>query len=144
MDGPAYVSVEDASSYLAGRPNSEHWTNATPEQQLGALKEASDRIDELPWRGLPLIQEQTRAWPRTGVDATSFNVVRRAVILEALAMVQPVSERQKLQAEGVTSYRIGSLSETYKGEVKKSAGAFNSASAFYILRPYLAMNGRVT
>lgn len=142
MDAPAYVTVADANAYLTGRPNSKPWDDATPDQRLGALREASDRLDEMMWVGLPLVKGQARVWPRSGVDASSINVVRRATILEAVALLTPQSERQKLQAEGVTSFRLGSLSETY-GEVKESAGGLNSASAYKILSPYFVRSGRV-
>ncbi len=147
MEPAPYVTVEDASAYLAGRPNAKPWDEATPEGRLGALSEASDRIDALMYKGLPLTTEQERPWPRSGVDVSSINVVRRAAILEALALLEAAQDssgqaRAKLQAQGVKSFSNGPLSETYEN-TRPSSGGLESASAYKILRPYMVTSGRV-
>lgn len=144
---PPYVSEIDASLYLAGRPNIEAWTSATPEQRLGALIEVSDQIDDMRWKGLPLTIGQARTWPRSGVDMYHMTVLKRAVILEAVALLEGAQDtegqqRAKLQAQGVKAFSLGSLSESYGGETK-GAGGFNSESAYKVLRPYMVTSGRV-
>lgn len=138
-----YVTPDEASDYLLGRHDSEAWESATEEQQEAALSEASDRVDLLPWRGLRLVYAQEREWPRKGVDPRAWNLVRRAVIYEALEILKPTSKRQALAAEGVTSYRIGPLAETYASPKSGGGVSLKSASALHILRPYMALSGGV-
>jgi hypothetical protein len=121
---------------------------------------ASKRIDRLKLRGKKADVNQTMKFPRavymdspsailsTSVTYTSLpgwvvetevsREVKEAVCEEALALLKGVSKRIELQAQGVHSFQIGNLTETYTGEVVKLL----SPDAKELLRKYMA--GSVT
>lgn len=153
MDAPGpYVAEPAASAYLAGRMGLEGWEQATEPERTAALLEASERIDALVWVGLPLTEQQPRAWPRRLVDASSMRVVEKATVFEAAeilsinALPEDQRVRAALQAQGVTAFTNGPLSETYGDGAGASALAsygLQSERALRILRPYLVTRGEI-
>lgn len=152
----AYLTVSEADGYFANRLYSDAWTNATADQKAQALIMASRRIDRLTLRGRKADINQTMKFPRAiytnspsiyayssesspsipgwVVETVIAQCVKDAVCEEALMLLKGVSQRVELQAQGVHSFQIGNLSETYTGEVIKLL----SPDARELLRKYMA------
>ncbi|MFO7253134.1 MAG: hypothetical protein DIU60_020540, partial [Actinomycetes bacterium] len=131
----AYVTLEEASTYFAARLHTAAWDNAGDEERQKALEMASRAIDRLPLVGRPTDLAQGRAFPRHP-DTEVPQAVKDACCEEALALLdRGDSERRRLQAEGVVSVTIGSLSETYR--TASSWYGLLSQEARELLRPWL-------
>ena len=129
--------------------------------QCWYCQEATRRIDQLPLRGTKYdidvvagVPDQPRAFPRiidgTACDwnsSTSLAIVpsdvKRACVEEAIALYSyhsspSAGKRQELQAQGVTSYSIGKLSETFGHASAGRAYGVQSPDAYRMLSKYIA------
>lgn len=100
----AYVTVEQANEYFATRIDAKPWEEADDLTRQAALVTATRRID---------MQRLRKTW--TGPDDAP-QAVKDACCEEALALLSRTDEdkqRRAAQAQGVTSVRIGDVSETY-------------------------------
>jgi hypothetical protein len=149
----SYVSVEDATAYFADRffaaPPSSVWEEADTTARETALTTATARIDRLTLVGVKADPDQDLEFPRSYVTTVEEEPktytepevlpnVKRAVYEEALAILggDSPSLRAQLQAEGVTSARIGSVAETYDGSGALMGGFASGAAAEY-MKPYM-------
>lgn len=124
-------------------------------------QEATRHIDQLPLRGTKYdidivagIPDQPRAFPRIidGItcdwnSSTSLAIVptdiKRACMEEAIAIYAHLAsgaatKRQDLQAQGVKSYSIGKLSETFGGAPANRSYGMLSQEAYRYLSKYVA------
>ena len=124
-------------------------------------QEATRRIDALPRRGTKYdidvvagVPDQPRAFPRIidGItcdwnSSTSLAIVpaevKRACMEEAIALYSyhsspSAGKRQELQAQGVTSYSIGKLSETFGGTPANRSYGILSQEAYRYMSKYVA------
>ena len=158
-----YLTVADADALLQKRLGVDEWRAANADDKARALCMATAAIDNLMLVGMPIVASQKLAFPRA-IHITSGTrlpyhqypaslagfgadwVVQEAVpsdvllacALEADAQLGGAdSERLRLQAQGVKSIGIGSLSETYTG----SNRGLLSPDAQNLMRDYIA--GRV-
>ena len=129
--------------------------------QCWYCQEATRRIDALPLAGRKYdiditagVPDQTLAFPRIidGVtcgwnSSTSLAIVPsdvvRACMEEAIALYLYYSspsagKRQELQSQGVTSYSIGKLSETFGHASACQARGIQSQEAYRMLSKYIA------
>ena len=157
-----YVDCDEMSTYAADRPDSTAWTGASSADKEAALKYASKLVDSLPFVGKKYetdISSQPLQWPRlikvrggwTVERDADDNVVvpqaiKDAVCEEILARLSPIDgKRHALQADGVKSFRLGDLSETY-GDDLRGGGIKGtpliSWTAYRLLEPYLAKGAR--
>ena len=136
----AYVTTEEAAAYFAGRLHVDPWTETGDSDKQAALTMATRVIDRLLLQGRKADPEQALAFPRYP-DADIPVAVKDACCEEALALLgRGNSQRRKLQAEGITSITIGSLSETYAPGAGGSGAAGRgllSQEARELLRPWL-------
>lgn len=148
----SYVDVATASTYLADHIDGAAWTAASDEQKAAALVSATRAIDRLPLRGAPVDADQHLAFPRrerTGYGWSQQSAVPQAVLdatcEEALALLDGERrQRQQLQAEGVASFSLGALSESYRaGVAGASSDGVVSQTARHLLRPYIARTFRL-
>jgi len=130
----SYIDIEEANEYFAGRLHAESWGQADSETKEKALKQATKIIDRQLLRGRKTNPEQELAFPRHP-DTEVPEAVKEACCEEALALLERGnSQRRKLQQEGVQSFTLGNMSETY------TAGAGRgllSQEAKELLRPWL-------
>jgi hypothetical protein len=70
------------------------------------------------------------------VESAVTDTVKYAQVEEALSLMGGTSDRITLQREGVKSFSLGSLSETFDGS-KKSAQALTSDEAREFLKFYI-------
>lgn len=133
----AYVTTEEAETYFAGRLHVDPWTEAGDSDKQVALTMATRAIDRLQLRGRKADPEQGLAFPRHP-NADVPMAVKDACCEEALALLERgKSQRKVLQAEGVVSVTVGSVSETYAGGGSAVARGLLSLEACELLRPWL-------
>lgn len=143
-----YISVTDADTYFSKRYNGESWANFTTGDKERLLTTATHKIDRLNLKGRKKIYTQTLAFPRVyritdcsiydlngyQVDAVPDNV-KYAACEEAFAMADTeLTKRKELQNQGVTSFSLGSLSESYQG---RSSNPLLSKEATEYLKGWL-------
>lgn len=130
----SYIDIDGADEYFAGRLHAERWGETSDADKEKALKQATRAIDRQLLRGRKTNPEQELAFPRYP-DTEVPEAVKEACCEEALALLdRGDNQRRKLQAEGVVSMSIGSLSETY---AIGSGEGLLSQEAKELLRPWL-------
>ncbi len=147
----SYVDVATASAYLAGHIDGARWDAATPDDRERALIQATRQIDRLSLRGAPAEAGQPLAFPRremTGYGWAVQSAVPQAVLdatcEEALALLDGERrQRQQLQAEGVASFSLGALSESYRQGGSGAGSGLVSGTARQLLAPYVARTLRL-
>jgi len=131
---PSYIDIEGANEYFAGRLHAESWGQANDTDKEKALKQATRAIDRQLLRGRKTNSEQELAFPRHP-DTEIPAAVKEACCEEALALIESGnSQRRKLQQEGVQSFSLGNMSETY---VAGAGKGLLSQEAKELLRPWL-------
>lgn len=63
----SFVSVATADSYMAKRIDVAAWDEATLQMKEQALATATSLLNYLPWVGMSTSEEQSLAFPRTGI-----------------------------------------------------------------------------
>jgi hypothetical protein len=130
----SYVSLAEANEYFSNRLHADAWAEASDADKEKALQQATKAIDRQRLNGHKTNPSQPLAFPRYP-DTEIPEVVKEACCEEALAILERGnSQRRKLQQEGVQSFSIGNLSETF------AAGAGRgmlSQEAKELLRPWL-------
>lgn len=118
-----YATVEQANAYVTSYYSSTNniriaWEALSNEDRQVALNRAEQTIDLLPFKGKPTeeAKRNLKAFPRYPELEYSMERVKTATIELALQMNGDVEtqERLNLRAQGVKSYKIGDLSETFK------------------------------
>lgn len=114
----AYTTIEQADAYVSSYYSStdslrEAWDDLDNEDKQVYLNVAERVIDQLPLKGLPLVVG--KAFPREPMSEQSLVAAAQAVAELAIQQLnQEGIERASLQSQGVKSYKIGDLSETFK------------------------------
>ena len=130
----SYCTIEYADEYFKNRLHAESWSGADSETKEKALKQATKTIDRQPLRGRKTNPEQELAFPRHP-DTEIPAAVKEACCEEALALLERGnSQRRKLQQEGVQSFSLGNMSESYAAGAGKG---LLSQEAKELLRPWL-------
>lgn len=158
----SYISVAAATSYFDERLYSTSWTSAEAADKIKALIMATKKIDRQKIRGLKANSDQTLEFPRAlYAHGESFEApivgmrhhygpgwvvedevsqdVLDATCEEAIALLAggaKANQRAELQAQGVKSFSIGKLSETYQTGV--SGERLLSLEAKQLLQRYLS------
>lgn len=120
------INIEDAYSYFNNeRLFAEKWLEATSNQQEQSLNMATNQI-----KRLNLAKD---------IDFNDDDVVR-AICEQALYLIETQnSNRSKLIEQGVTSFSVEGLSESYDtSKIKSSAINKVCSEALAYLRPYIA------
>jgi hypothetical protein len=154
-----YISLTDAALYLSNYYTSTDakytaWSALSDSDCEVLLRQALQIIDRQPFTGVKAFSTQTLAFPRamhsdwmyalnyidqnTGLYSQTAvpDAVKYAQCEIAITLAEGKSTRMDLQQQGVKSYSIGNLSETFG-----AFGATNripSAKAAALLKPYLA------
>ncbi len=129
-----YIDIEDADEYFALKYGADSWEALSDEDKDKLLISATRKIDRLPLRGTKRIYNQSLAFPR--YTDTIPTEVAQATCEEAFAMLNTAANKRKeLQRQGVKSFSIGKLSETFQGSQSLS---LVSEEAKELLRPWIA------
>ena len=130
----SYCTIEYADEYFKKRLHAESWGETSEADKEKALKQATRAIDRQLLKGRKTNPEQELAFPRHP-DTEIPAAVKEACCEEALAILESGnSQRRKLQQEGVQSFSLGNMSETYV--VGAGKGLLNQ-EAKELLRPWL-------
>ena len=115
-----YATVEQANAYVASYYSSTNniriaWEALNEEDKQVMLNRSEQLIDLLPFNGKPVDPKQVNAFPRYPNPELSLERVKIAVIELALQTNgdTEAQDRLNLRAQGVKSYKIGDLSETF-------------------------------
>jgi len=130
----SYCTIEYADEYFRNRLHAESWGQADESTKEKALQQATRAIDRQLLRGRKTNPEQELAFPRYP-DTEVPEAVKEACCEEALALLERGnSQRRKLQQEGVQSFTLGNMSETY---IAGAGKGLLSQEAKELLRPWL-------
>lgn len=130
----SYVTLDEADEFLAGETL---WEGLEAAEKERNLLGATRHIDGLLLCGEKADSSQILAFPRKKDDAADMDMtpVFTAQMLEALSLSdRQISQRRRLQEQGVKAISIGSTSESYGYE--NSSGLL-SKEAETLLRPWL-------
>lgn len=144
------ISPEEALAYIQTHYTSTdplriQWEAMSKEDQSVYLLRAYEYINSLPYTGKPASKNQKGAFPRAG-NFTSEDLLKvkyaqaeQALTFSDIVATQEYSDRMRLQRAGVTSYRIGDLSETFQKGSASDLGDFRdlSTKAFSYLSKWL-------
>ena len=117
-----YATIDQADQYIESYYSSTSpvrlaWEELFDDDKLVLLNRAEQVIDSLPLRGCAL--ESGKAFPRTPFRDISLEKAKIATIELALhSLDEEASERRKLRLQGVKSYKLGDLSETFTDSTK--------------------------
>ncbi|WP_434796630.1 hypothetical protein [Terrisporobacter vanillatitrophus] len=116
------INIEDALSYFHNeRLFGDDFINAEQNRQNQAIKMATNQIGRLKFSMY--------------VDDLKENSVKKAVCEQALYLIQTAnSQRQRLIDQGVTSFSVEGLSESYDSKKVKNKVC---SEAMEYLKPYL-------
>ena len=130
----SYCTTEYANEYFSGRLHAERWGETSDADKEKALRQATRAIDRQLLKGRKATDTQELAFPRYP-DTEVPEAVKEACCEEALALLERGnSQRRKLQQEGVQSFALGNMSETYAAGTGKG---LLSQEAKELLSPWL-------
>jgi len=130
----SYCTIEYADEYFAGRLHAESWGETSDADKEKALRQATKEIDRQLLKGRKATDTQELAFPRHP-DTEVPEAVKEACCEIALALLERGnSQRRKLQQEGVQSFTLGNMSETFAAGAGKG---LLSQEAKELLRPWL-------
>lgn len=134
-----YATLEQANAYVESYYCSSNklrvaWESLSNSDRTVMLNRAEQLIDVLPFKGRPV--KELKAFPRHPHAALSLEKVRTATIELALHLNgdEEYQERLSLRSQGVKSYKLGDLSETF---VDVSIDNSTTQFAARIVDPYL-------
>ena len=137
----SYCTIEYADEYFKNRLHAESWGETGDADKEKALQQATKEIDRQLLRGRKTNPEQELAFPRCP-DTEVPEAVKEACCEEALAILERGnSQRRKLQQEGVQSFTLGNMSETFAAGAGKG---LLSQEAKELLRPWLLGGVNIT
>lgn len=144
-----YATLEQANTYVASCYSSTNeiriaWDTLSDEDKQITLNRAEQIIDLLPFIGKPVVKE--KVFPRYPEPELSIKRVQTATIELALQLNGDVKtqERLNLRAQGVKSYKIGDLSETFGDtNVEDYLLQFATDTVFPFLRNWLSGGYRI-
>ena len=130
----AYMTTEEAETYFAGRLHAESWGETSDADKEKALRQATKEIDRQLLKGRKATDTQELAFPRHP-DTEVPEAVKEACCEIALALLERGnSQRRRLQQEGVQSFTLGNMSETFAAGAGKG---LLSQEAKELLRTWL-------
>jgi hypothetical protein len=158
-----YISVADATTYIsenyfATEDKYIAWAALSAGDKEISLRRACRKIDRQRFQGLKAVSTQALEFPRAIKtdywlsDYPTLNIyydsgyvvqsevpdsVKYAQIEEAVSMVSGTSDRVKLQKEGVTSFSIGNLSESYSSGKSSENYSLVSEEAKELLKVWI-------
>jgi hypothetical protein len=136
-----YATVAQANEYVESYYSSTDplriaWEDLSAEDRQVALNKSEQFIDMLPLTGRAITAH--KSFPREPDSANSLVQAKAAAIELAIRRNNPeMSERFDLQRQGVKSYRIGDLSETFGFNLSALEYAGIDPYYFAVVFPFL-------
>jgi len=135
---PTYGNLTEANNYFARRLRSKYWQEATTDEKIAALTEATRIIDSLNFIGTKTSTEQLLEFPR-GKDTQVPFSIRIASYEIALALLDEVDPNLEVENLSSQSQGFGGLRDTYSRDfvLDHIRAGVPSAQAWAYLKPYL-------
>lgn len=136
---PFYGNLSEANGYHGSMLEGQLWAHTDPARRLQALRSATERIDQLSFKGVKTITSQPLEFPRFGLD-TIPKQIREATYVLALVLlsgINPDTEQENLR---LTSSGFGSIrSERDRDKVPHHiVCGIPSLRAWNLLLPFLS------
>lgn len=134
----SYVTIEQADAYINAfyvneSPRAILWKGLTAEAKEIRLRGALVKIERLPYRGCKAVQNQKLQFPRCNQSSVPVEVgyaqVEQAVNDADSSKEADATFRAELKSQGVKSFSIGKLSESYASTGFLSSMSFVSPQA---------------
>lgn len=148
-----YITTAEADEYIAGHYRSNNkdrkrWCDLSAEDKEVLLRQACAELDRLQWQGRKAIAGQALAFPRLPFQYGKTSELAPTRIKQAQAELAlwlsdetqeaQATQRADLQAQGVTSFSLGDLSESYKQGGITALLALASPKVAALVTPYLS------
>lgn len=155
----SFVSEADADAYFDARFGSDAWEDASSDDQEKALKQATRHLGRVRFVGVRATATQALAFPRAypyndDPDRQSTapaipQSIKDACCEEALSLLQSAadpsgdaaSRRAALQAQGVASFSVPGLSESYSPNVYAPGQQPLCAAAHALILRWISQTG---
>ena len=149
-----YTSINESNEYISTHYTSDslerkRWENISDDDKTIYLTNAFESIEKLNFSGRKAVPEQETAFPRlpyqygkieeTAPKLVKFAEIELALWLSDTKRSSKSKKRKELIDDGVTSFSLGDLSESY-GETsisKETASALKCSKCRELLLPYL-------
>lgn len=133
-----YATVVQANEYVQNYYSSGDsmrlaWEALSEPDKLVLLNRAEQTIDHLPINGKPVIEN--KAFPRHSDTEIPSEVTHATIELAVQSLNGEAKERYELRKQGVRSYSIGDLSESFTDAAAAASGV--DAYAYSIVFPFL-------
>ncbi len=137
----SYISVTEADAILNNRRLASElleWGNTQEHEKTVMLVKALELIESLHFQGAKEVLDQHLSFPRRGIGTPeSVKIAQAELALQLLNESDTTDVRTQLQQQGVKSYSIGNLSETFSEKTRKPK-ALQNETVERLLRPYLS------
>ncbi len=136
-----YATVEEANAYIASYYSSKDtlriaWESLTDEDKQVMINRSERSIDHLPFTGSPVTKDTI--FPRNPNPDKSLEQVKIATIELAIHNLdEEYMTRYELQQQGVKSYEIGDLKETFGSSQGTTSYSGTDSYSYSIVFPYL-------
>ena len=130
----SYCTIEYANEYFGRRLHAESWGQADGSTKEKALRQATKEIDRQLLKGRKATDTQELAFPRYPDEEVPETVKEACCEIALVLLERGNSQRRKLQQEGVQSFTLGNMSETY---APGAGRRLLSQEAKELLRPWL-------
>jgi hypothetical protein len=133
----SYATVDYADAYFDNALFTDPWGSTSAGDKAKALKMATRKIDALPLKGVKANEDQPLEFPRNN-EHFIYDNVKQATCEEALAILRGGANagmRAELQKQGVKSFSLGPLSESYS-DASTPTGKLISPTATQLLSRY--------
>lgn len=133
-----YATVVQANEYVQNYYSSGSslrlaWEALNGDDRLVSLNRAEQTIDRLPFTGRPTIDN--KAFPRYPDKEIPVEVTQATIELAVQSLDGEAKDRYELRRQGVRSYTIGDLSESFTDIAVAAPGI--DAYAYSIVFPFL-------
>ena len=133
-----YATVVQADEYVRNYYSSSDsmrlaWEALSEEDKLVSLNRAEQTIDHLPLSGIPVVEN--KAFPRYPDTVVPTEVTYATIELAVQTLDTEAKDRYELRRQGVRSYKIGDLSESFSDAAVAASGV--DAYAYSIVFPFL-------
>ena len=130
----SYCTIEYADECFSGRLHAERWGETSDADKEKALRQATKEIARQLLKGRKATDPQELAFPRHPDTEVPEPVIEACCEIALALLERGNSQRRKLQQEGVQSFSLGNMSETY---TPGAGRGLLSQEAKELLRPWL-------
>lgn len=136
-----YATVEEANAYIASYYSSKDnlrlaWEELSDEDKQVMINRSERSINQLPFTGSPV--DKNTMFPRNPNPDNSLEQVKIATIeLSIHSLDETYKTRYDLQQQGVKSYEIGDLKETFGLSQGSTSYSGIDSYTYAIVFPYL-------